>query len=260
MANPELKSLVQSQFTANAEHYATSQIHAEGESLMRLVGLVQPRAEWRALDVATGTGHTAMAFAPLVSEVVATDMTPRMLEVAAGLAQKRGIGNIAFHEADAEKLPFADGSFDLVTCRIAPHHFADVPRFVAEVKRVLKPRGIFGLVDNIGPESPKASAQLDSIEKTRDPSHARLLSAGEWLQLLRGSGFVVLHSEVLDKNMDLDGWAGRMSVGAEGKAKLAAMLHDPTPELQAYLRTQDSADGNLRFNLQEAVFVSRRAN
>ena len=258
MADPELKSLVQSQFSANAEHYATSQIHAEGQSLKRLVEFTQPRPEWRALDVATGTGHTAMAFAPLVREIVATDMTPRMLEVAAELAQRRGIGNIAFQEAEAEKLPFADGSFDLVTCRIAPHHFSDVPRFVAEVKRVLKPGGIFGLVDNIGPDSPKASAQLDLIEKTRDPSHARLLSAGQWLQLLRGNGFVVLHSEVLDKDMDLHGWADRMSAGAEDKAKLATMLRDPMPDLQAYLRTQDSADGNLRFNLQEAVFVSRR--
>jgi ubiquinone/menaquinone biosynthesis C-methylase UbiE len=258
MANSELKSLVQSQFAANAEHYATSRIHAEGESLKRLVELIEPRAEWRALDVATGTGHTAMALAPLVAEVIATDMTPRMLEVAAGLAQKRGIKNIAFQEAEAEKLPFADASFDLVTCRIAPHHFADVPRFVTEVKRVLKPQGIFGLVDNIGPDSLKASAQLDIIEKTRDPSHARLLSAGEWLQLLRGNGFVVRHSEVLDKDMDLDGWADRMSASAEVKKKLATMLRDPMPELQAYLRTRDGADGNLRFNLLEAVFVARR--
>ena len=258
MAHSDLKSLVQSQFAANAEHYATSQIHAEGESLKRLVEFTRPLADWRALDVATGTGHTAMAFAPLVREVVATDMTPRMLEVAAGLAQKRGITNIVFQESEAEQLPFADASFDLVTCRIAPHHFADVPRFVAEVKRVLKPRGTFGLVDNIGPDSPKASAQLDLIEKTRDPSHARLLSAGEWLQLLRGNGFVVLHSEVLDKDMDLDGWADRMSASAEDKVKLATMLRDPMPELQAYLRTQDATDGNLRFNLQEAVFVSQR--
>jgi len=258
MANSELKSLVQSQFAANAEHYATSHIHAEGESLKRLVEFTKPRAEWRALDVATGTGHTAMAFAPLVREVVAADVTPRMLEVAAGLAQKRGIKNIAFQEAEAEKLPFADASFDLVTCRIAPHHFADVPRFVAEVKRVLKPRGTFGLVDNIGPDSLKASAQLDIIEKTRDPSHARLLSAGEWLQLLRGNGFVVLHSEVLDKDMDLNSWADRMSASAEDKAKLATMLRDPMPELQVYLRTEDAAAGNLRFNLEEAVFIARR--
>jgi ubiquinone/menaquinone biosynthesis C-methylase UbiE len=251
------KSLVQSQFAANAENYATSPIHAEGMSLKRLVELTKPQAGWHALDVATGTGHTAMAFAPHVAHVTAADLTPRMLEVASGLAQQRGLGNISFKEASAEALPFADGTFDLVTCRIAPHHFDDVPRFVQEVRRVLKPGGTFGLVDNIAPESPKAADRLNAIEKVRDPSHARCLSAGDWLALLERSGFAVHHHEILDKDMDLDGWAGRMSVSADTRPALAAMLRDPMPELQAYLRTQESGD-NLKFNLEEAVFIAMR--
>ena len=258
MENSGLKSLVQSQFGANAENYATSRIHAEGDSLLRLVALTRPQPGWQVLDVATGAGHTAMAFAPHVAKVTATDMTPRMLEVSAGLAQKRGLTNITFREAEAENLPFADASFDLVTCRIAPHHFADVPRFVQEVKRVLTPGGTFGLVDNIAPESPKAAEQLNIIETVRDPSHVRCWSAGEWLDLLRRNAFVVQHHEVLDKDMDLDGWAGRMSASAEDRAKLKEMLWDDTPGLQDYLRTQDAKDGNLKFNLQEAVFIAAR--
>src|SRR5688572_5469936 len=113
MENTTQKSLVQSQFGANAENYAKSRIHAEGESLHRLVELIRPQANWQMLDVATGAGHTAMAFAPHVAHVTATDLTPRMLEVAAGLAQKRGLGNITFKESAAESLPFADASFDL---------------------------------------------------------------------------------------------------------------------------------------------------
>ncbi len=88
----------------------------------------------------------------------------------------------------------------------------------------------------------------------RDPSHARMLSAGEWLQLLRRNGFLVRHSEILDKDMDLDGWAGRMSVSPEVKRKLKDMLWDQTPGLQDYLRTQESGADNLKFNLQEAIF------
>jgi ubiquinone/menaquinone biosynthesis C-methylase UbiE len=251
------KSLVQSQFAANAENYATSAIHAEGMSLKRLVEMTKPQAGWQALDVATGTGHTAMAFAPHVAEVTATDLTPRMMEVAAELTRQRGLTNISFKEASAEALPFADGTFDLVTCRIAPHHFDDVPRFVQEVKRVLKPGGTFGLVDNIAPESPKAAEALNAIEKVRDPSHARCLSAGEWLALLGRSGFAVHHHEILDKDMDLDSWAGRMSVSDDSRPTLVAMLGDPMPELQAYLRTQESGD-NLKFNLEEAVFVATK--
>ena len=251
------KSLVRSQFGANAENYAKSAIHAEGDSLRRLVELTQPQPDWRALDIATGAGHTAMAIAQHVTHVTATDLTPRMLEVASRLAQQRGLTNIAFQEASAEALPFADASFDLVTCRIAPHHFDDVPRFVAEVKRVLKRPGTFGLVDNIAPDSTQAADQLNRIEKARDPSHARCLSVGEWLQLLRQNGFVVLHREVLDKDMDLEGWAGRMSVGADVLPQLRAMLWDQTPGLQDYLRTHEK-DGVLKFNLEEAVFVARK--
>jgi ubiquinone/menaquinone biosynthesis C-methylase UbiE len=251
------KKLVQSQFGANAENYAASAIHAEGASLMRLVEVTRPQAKWQVLDIATGAGHTAMAFAPHVAHVAATDLTPRMLEVAAELARKRGLSNVSFREASAEALPFEDGSFDLVTCRIAPHHFDDVPRFIAEVKRVLKPRGTFGLVDNIAPDSPKAAEQLNALEKMRDPSHARMLSAGEWLQLLRRNGFLVRHSEILDKDMDLDGWTSRMNCDAETKAKLRAMLWDETPGLQDYLRTQESGD-NLKFILKEAILIATK--
>ena len=110
----------------------------------------------------------------------------------------------------AEKLPFADASFDLVTCRTAPHHFADVAAFVAEVARVLRPGGVFGLVDNISPEDPKAAAPYNEFEKLRDPSHGRCLSESEWLTLINGAGLVVRQSEILTKDIELEGWAGRM--------------------------------------------------
>src|SRR3954454_14466849 len=90
----ETKSLVQSQFGANAERYAASRVHAEGESLSRLVEAVAPRADWEAIDIATGPGHTALAFAPKVKHVIATDVTPEMLQVARGLAAKRGLANV----------------------------------------------------------------------------------------------------------------------------------------------------------------------
>ncbi len=135
------KQLVQSQFGPNAAKYATSRVHAKGASLARLVELVQPQAEWVALDIATAAGHTAFVFAPHVARVTATDITPEMLEVAAKLAAEKGIDNVDFEPADAEDLPFADASFDLVTCRIAPHHFPHVDRFVAESFRVLSRAG-----------------------------------------------------------------------------------------------------------------------
>jgi hypothetical protein len=72
------KSLVQQQFGAHAAAYATSAVHAKGASLARLVELVKPERHWQALDVATGAGHTAAAFAPHVARVIASDLTEEM--------------------------------------------------------------------------------------------------------------------------------------------------------------------------------------
>src|SRR5262249_7155193 len=141
-------ALVQKQFGSNAAAYATSGVHAYGESLARLVELTAPAWDWRVIDVATGAGHTAFAFSPHVAHVIASDITLEMLEQAARLAGERGLKNVETVVAPAESLPFDDASFDLVTCRLAAHHFPDPGRFVSEAYRVLKPSGSFGLVDN----------------------------------------------------------------------------------------------------------------
>lgn len=91
------------------------------------------------LDVATGAGHTALLFAPYVAQVVAGDVTFSMLRTTAELAAARGIGNVVPAGADAQALPFAADSFDLVTCRLGAHHFPQVAAFVAEAARVLRP-------------------------------------------------------------------------------------------------------------------------
>ena len=134
------KQQSQERFGRFAPSYVTSAGHARGAELERLLALAAPQAEWRALDVATGGGHTALKIAPHVRQIVASDLTPAMLEAA-----RAHIGlqapNAAFTAADAEALPFADEAFDLLTCRIAPHHFPDVFAFVRECARVLKPGG-----------------------------------------------------------------------------------------------------------------------
>src|SRR4029078_12698061 len=148
VGTPMNKSLVQQQFGAHAAAYATSTVHAKGASLSRLVELVQPKSTWQALDVATGAGHTALAFAPHVARVIASDLTAEMLVVAARLANAKASATMDTAPADAEALLFEDARFDLVTCRIAPHHFPDIPTFVGEVWRTLKPGGTVAAVDN----------------------------------------------------------------------------------------------------------------
>lgn len=264
----DAKSLVQAQFGANAAKYSTSAVHAKGASLQRLVDLVQPKSTWAALDIATGAGHTALAFAPHVGTVIASDLTPQMLAEAAKLAADRKLSNFTTAAADAEKLPFADASFDLVTCRIAPHHFPDIPQFVREVKRTLKPGGTFALVDNVTPDaettpgfSPQALADAGTVyntfEKIRDPSHGRAWSTAEWREVVTAAGMKIRHIEHCPKAMDFDTWCKTMAVDAATVPKLAKMLDEATPALQAFLTPTDS-NGKRGFVLTELILIATK--
>jgi ubiquinone/menaquinone biosynthesis C-methylase UbiE len=259
------KSLAQERFGAFAASYATSRSHAKGGSLGRLVELAAPQPAWRALDIATGAGHVALALALRLAHVVAADLTPQMLAVARGLARDRGFTNVAFADMRAESLPFADGTFDLVTCRIAPHHFDDVRQFVAESARVLRPGGVFGLVDNISPDPSiiegdvgalaKAAEAYNAFEKRRDPSHVRCLTLSEWRALVVDAGLHERQIEVLDKPMVFGPWAEQQDVPPAAKEELRETLLHGSPALQAFLRPRE-ASGDIDFMLTEAVIIA----
>lgn len=262
------KSLVQQQFGAHAAAYATSVVHAKGASLGRLVELVQPQPDWQVLDIATGAGHTAAAFAPHVAQVIATDITEEMLAEARKLAAAKGLANMATAVADAEALPFEDARFDLVTCRIAAHHFPDVPRFVSEVRRVLKPGGTFALVDNISPDAVStpgfseaelrdAAAAYNAFEKLRDPSHGRCLGIGEWREVIGATGLDVRHYEILPKSMEFAPWATRLGADAATTARLRSMLEEGSAALVAFLAPRRDGDA-LWFKLDEAIVIARK--
>jgi SAM-dependent methyltransferase len=260
------KARVQEKFGVAAADYAASAVHARGPCLDRIVALVAPRPAWRVLDVATGAGHTAAAFAPHVAHVIASDITEEMLAEAQKIAAGRGFSNIETARADAGALPFDDASFDLVTCRLAAHHFPDRAAFVAEAWRVLKPGGTFALVDNIGPDAailPEASGaalrdaarNYNAFETLRDPSHGRCLGLAEWLLLLETTGFVDARAERMDQDIAFDAWTKRMRCDAETVRRLEAMLEDEL--LRAFLNPRVSEDG-ITFTLQEAIIISSK--
>ena len=246
---------VKKQFGKNADAYVTSKVHAKGASLARLIELTDPQPNWKVLDVAAGAGHTALAFAPYVAEVIASDVTPEMLQNTAVLAQKRNITNLTTQEGDAEALPFADGEFDCVTCRIAPHHFPRIDLFVHESARALKPGGILAVVDNVVPTG-DAGNYINAFEKLRDPSHGRCLSVAEWEADFTHAGLQILHSETLEKTMEFEWWARRMTNDDALVEEIKAMLLKATNGARDFL--QPSTEEPLTFRLVEGVFVGKR--
>ncbi|HEV2073069.1 MAG TPA: class I SAM-dependent methyltransferase [Thermomicrobiales bacterium] len=184
---------------------------------------MQPAPDETLLDIATGGGHVTRVFAPHVASVVATDLTPPILEHAAKAFAGWGIGNVTTAVADAEALPFDDASFDIVTCRIAPHHFPDPAAFVREVARVLRLGGRFVLVDSTVPEG-EDGALFNRFEKLRDPSHVRSLTAGEWTSLLGDAGFSIEAIEPFMKRHDFADWTSRSRTSAEDREELTRMI------------------------------------
>ena len=180
---------VREQFSQHADYYAQSIAHAKGDTLNVILDFAEPKGTERTLDVATGTGFTAFALAPKVGYVVATDLTAEMVVKAAELAEEQAIDNVTFSLAAAESLPFATASLDLVTCRLAPHHFQDVPKFLSEVHRVLRTDGLFCLADSVSPESEKLIAWQNRVEALRDDSHVYGRPPSEWDAMITDAGF-----------------------------------------------------------------------
>jgi ubiquinone/menaquinone biosynthesis C-methylase UbiE len=249
------KNTIREQFGAQASAYVSSEIHAKGASLVRLVELLQPQPEWQVLDVATGAGHTAFALAPYVTHVTATDITPQMLDQTRRLASERGLSNVTTETADAEELPYNDGCFDLVTCRIAPHHFADIPLFLKESVRVLRPRGLLAVIDNIIPPN-STGAYVNAFEKLRDPSHDRCLSSYEWIAAFQDTGLKMQHQETLRKTVNFSFWAKRHNEIMQ--SYLLAMLSETSAAVASFLQPEKS-DQDITFTLTEGLFIGQKA-
>ena len=193
-------------WSERAQAYRDSPAHREGPDLDLIV-------EWAAgaktaLDVATGGGHVARRLREAGLEVTTVDP-------AAGMEPDV--------VARAEKLPFADGSFDLVVTRLGAHHFADVRAAVREIARVA--RQVVMVVDNtFGGEA------LEEAEKVRDASHVRCLTVDEWRQLFADEGLGIDDVRFLPQRVELGPWLDRAGCTGEAAARVRELTADRTED------------------------------
>lgn len=190
-------------FAERAAFYTTSTVHADPSGLAKLVNLAAPQPEWIALDIATGTGHTALALAPHVARVVGIDLTPEMLAEAEQLRAARGAANVTFRLGDVHHLPFEDASLDLVTCRRAAHHFSDIALALREIRRVLRPGGRVVIDDRSVAEDDFVDRCMNQLDRYHDESHVREYRPSEWQRMLLASGLVVESIETFTRHRPL---------------------------------------------------------
>lgn len=248
----QIMRTVQESFGPTAQAYGTSAIHNNLTELATLVQIVSPRSTDSLLDVATGAGNTALAFAPFCAKVVALDITPQMTAEVERRSAEAGLKNLTTSLSDGALLPFADHEFDIVTNRLALHHFANVPEAMIEAHRVLKPGGKLLISDNYSPEDDLLAQNLDELERLRDPSHHWSLKISQWKQVLSEAGFYIDTFQERDEwsnvRMDFQEWMDRIRTPGANRPRLAEIFSDPTSPIGQFLSVEIEA-GRTTFSL-----------
>ncbi|QQK81593.1 methyltransferase domain-containing protein [Salicibibacter cibi] len=246
---------VQKTFSASAEKYVHSSLHAKGKDLQALAATINLAGEETVLDIATGGGHVANALAPLAREVVAMDVTVEMLQSAEAFIHGNGHENVRFIEGDAEATPFSDEAFDVTVSRIAAHHFSRPGAFLQETFRVLESGGSFFLLDNTVPEADVFDTFYNKVEKLRDPSHIRAWKKSEWIAKIEKAGFTVEHMQRFRKTFDFQDWCARLDVPAEKRGMLQQLFAEAPPSTRQKFNIRYDDDGHVRTFDGESILL-----
>ena len=189
-------------WSERAQAYRDSPGHRAGDDLDALIALCEPGPGVTALDVATGGGHVADRLRAEGCQVTTCDAAEGMRPDVV---------------CPAEALPFADGSFDVVACRIAAHHFTDVAQAVREMARVS--RRLVVIEDTL-----YTDPEVERAERLRDPTHVRNHTRDEWVQLVAGAGLRVTDENVFDKHHPLEAWLARTGCSGETAQQVRELI------------------------------------
>lgn len=233
------EQVVQRQFGATANAYLTSAVHAQGAEFAALRAALADRPGSRVLDLGCGAGHVSFQVADLAAEVVAYDLSAEMLAVVAETAAARGLANIVTERGVAERLPFADASFDVVFSRYSAHHWSDLGLALREVRRVLRPGGRAAFIDVVSPGRPLLDTYLQSVEVLRDHSHVHDYSAAEWSRLVAEAGLNAGARSLQRLRLEFTSWVTRMRTSELMQQAVRALQQGVGQEVRDYFAIEE---------------------
>jgi ubiquinone/menaquinone biosynthesis C-methylase UbiE len=251
------KDKVREEFTRQAEAFAAVGVLHNRERLERLVSAIDPAPDARALEIATGPGHIAMAMAARCREVVGVDITDGILAVAERTRRQRGLANVRFQRADADQLPFADGEFDIVFCRFAFHHMEDPAIALREMARVCRVDGRVAVEDLAASEIPERAAFQDQFERLRDFSHTSALPVSELARMFGASGLEVETVSTSEVVQTVEYWMSYSHTPPERANEVRALFaRDEQEDLSGARPFR--RDGELYFIQRTVTLVARK--
>jgi SAM-dependent methyltransferase len=253
--------VIRESFTTQAEAFAANPWVTDEERIRRLVAAARLVGTERVLDIATGPGYIAEAFAGSAREVVGVDLTDAMLAIAKERTRERGVSNVSFRAADAQNLPFENGAFDVVVCRLALHHLLRPLEVLREMARVCRVGGTVLIEDIYASEHPERAAYQDRWEMLRDPSHVRTLAISELLQLFRDVG---LETDAVttadDLTPEVERWLATTKTPPERAAEIRRLLDEDRLQDLSGTRPFQDATGRLYFHARTAILAGRKVS
>ena len=230
---------IDKQFGSQASAYLTSAVHASGRDLQRLAERLAAFPQANVLDMGCGAGHASFVAAGKVAAVTAYDLSEQMLNVVKQAAADKGLKNISTCQGYAEALPFADASFEVVISRYSAHHWHDVGQALREVKRVLKPGGLFIQMDIMSPGHPLRDVWLQTVEALRDTSHVRNYSGGEWMAMINDAGLITGNLIVDRLQLEFGSWVTRMRTPEPLCTAIRLYQESASQEVKNYFALQE---------------------
>ena len=245
---------VQKQFGRTAAAYVESPNHAKGEDLDRIVALAAEQGGERVVDVGTGVGHTLRRLAPSFRTAIGVDATREMLEAGVGVLASARVSNALLVQADATALPIASGLADVVTSRLAAHHFADAAGAFREIARILRPGGLFVLVDNYAPDKPDLQTFINEVETLRDPSHVRNHTVAGWSELLTQAGLrATVDSDTAVTKLVTESWLKRSQTPPDRAEEVRRRLRTASPSAVAAFQIAPTT-----FAVRKLILIGRK--
>jgi ubiquinone/menaquinone biosynthesis C-methylase UbiE len=246
-------NLAQQVFGPQASVYATSQVHVSDESLEAIKRLVLPGQYRWALDLGTGAGFTAFAMTQCSQKVLAADPTRPMLQQTRRIGQERQLTNLLLSQNVAEALPIASGSLDLVTCRVAAHHFTDLEKALDEVGRVLKKGGALVIADSVAPEDDIVARWMNDVELRRDFSHVRNRPVSELEAMLAERSMDIVQQERTRIYLHFNDWVARTATPPAEVDTLRRDFLSASPAVREAFQIEP-LDGDIHFSWPCLIF------
>jgi len=220
----DIHEIVKKQFDKQAENFSNWSVTKNVEYQKAYFNFCEISEQDYLLDFACGSGEYAIFAAPKVKYVQGIDISKGMIEIAKKQAKKEQLNNVDFLCNSVEQTPFEDGSFSVVICRSAFHHFYDYVKIFNEMIRCCQHGGRISVQDIIAYPDEKIDSFFEEFERLVDVSHHKTLSKEFIKNLYDQRNIKIKNMFEIEIDLHLQEYLGHARQSKENKKGISKLL------------------------------------